>query len=388
MLAPRRIAFVDQRAILVVRDCRARVRIFNPPSDVKEALANGQRRKLPGNVLGLSSPDVEKVSILSLARPYLCAFHLTSCSALSLSLSLSLSFSIYLCAHFLRNPQDLREIKEKMPADEPPDFYSNFHPHLQQFGYQYPGAGGVSTAEDMEVSRAAGGTSGRGGHAKYGHQQQMPSHMQYAQHHGMPPHHGAMQHPRAHPGQHQMHHHLYAAHGGSMQPHQAHYGMGMGYGEHHRGMGPGDVMANPGGGHGGSVGGAPVRSQAESTEVRKKIYRAELAREQLETQHKSLEMHLGVATRDLGAHQARLEGVSKLLQELCRGEAAALVAERKRNCALADLLLAMRGRRQHCLMLTQANAQVRFAIYDLSCCSRWAGALISSLFLEYVSLPP
>ena len=93
VLAPRRIAFVDQRAILVVRDCRARVRIFNPPSDVKEALANGQRRKLPGNVLGLSSPDVEKVSILSLARPYLCAFHLTSCSALSLSLSFSLSLS-------------------------------------------------------------------------------------------------------------------------------------------------------------------------------------------------------------------------------------------------------------------------------------------------------
>ena len=172
-----------------------------------------------------------------------------------------------------------------------------------------------------------------------------------------------------------------------MQPHQAHYGMGMGYGEHHRGMGPGDVMANPGGGHGGSVGGAPVRSQAESTEVRKKIYRAELAREQLETQHKSLEMHLGVATRDLGAHQARLEGVGKLLK----------------NYAAARLLLSWRSGPQlrsrgpspgdawSEAALPHADPGKRagsFAIYDLSCCSRWGGALISSLFLEYVSLPP
>ena len=165
--------------------------------------------------------------------------------------------------------------------------------------------------------------------------------------------------PQIHPHMHQyaqIHHQMYGGNS-SGRIHQPHSGASNIYSEIPRGVGQ-----DAGAGSKRSInatGTATTRTQAETSEIRKKIYRAELLREQLETQHRSLENHLSIATRDLGAHQNHLEGATKLLQELCRAESAALITERKRNCALADLLLAMRGRRQHCLLLAQTNARVR-----------------------------
>lgn len=133
----------------------------------------------------------------------------------------------------------------------------------------------------------------------------------------------------------------------------------MSHGDVHRDIGPVEIAARTGGkGATTAVGRVPLRGQTPSSAMRRKMYGAEITREQLETQHASLEKHQSLATRDLSAQQVRLESVTKLLQELCRSEAAALMAERKRNCALADLLLAMRCRRQHCLLLNQGAAEV------------------------------
>ena len=165
--------------------------------------------------------------------------------------------------------------------------------------------------------------------------------------------------PQIHPHRHQyaqIHHQMYGGNS-SGRIHQPHSGASNIYSEISRGVGQDAGAGSKRSTN--ATGTATTRTQAETKEIRKKIYRAELLREQLETQHRSLENHLSIATRDLGAHQNHLEGATKLLQELCRAESAALITERKRNCALADLLLAMRGRRQHCLLLAQTNARVR-----------------------------
>mmetsp|Transcript_27725 Transcript_27725/g.61877 ORF Transcript_27725/g.61877 Transcript_27725/m.61877 type:complete len:558 (+) Transcript_27725:72-1745(+) len=116
---------------------------------------------------------------------------------------------------------------------------------------------------------------------------------------------------------------------------------------------------------GGSEAGLPSgRSLEEATEVRRKICRAELAREQLEQGHASLQRHAGHAAESLRAHAARLAHGSLALRDLCALEAARLVADRRKACAAAALVLAVRARRAEARRLRAANDKLAESLGD------------------------
>eukprot|EP00617_Octactis_speculum_P026452 CAMPEP_0185762394 /NCGR_PEP_ID=MMETSP1174-20130828/21371_1 /TAXON_ID=35687 /ORGANISM="Dictyocha speculum, Strain CCMP1381" /LENGTH=384 /DNA_ID=CAMNT_0028444059 /DNA_START=123 /DNA_END=1275 /DNA_ORIENTATION=+ len=99
----------------------------------------------------------------------------------------------------------------------------------------------------------------------------------------------------------------------------------------------------------------PKRSKEEWNNLRRRMYRAELSREQLETQHLSLQRHLLFATRHHEDTRRRHHATLTGLQEMCRVEAIAMGAARLRNCGLSDLLMTLISRRKRTEDLDRMN---------------------------------
>eukprot|EP00618_Florenciella_parvula_P032860 CAMPEP_0119470986 /NCGR_PEP_ID=MMETSP1344-20130328/3645_1 /TAXON_ID=236787 /ORGANISM="Florenciella parvula, Strain CCMP2471" /LENGTH=363 /DNA_ID=CAMNT_0007503721 /DNA_START=639 /DNA_END=1727 /DNA_ORIENTATION=- len=108
-----------------------------------------------------------------------------------------------------------------------------------------------------------------------------------------------------------------------------------------------------------------ARNEAEKAELRQEMYAAEVQREQLETQLASLRKNTSFMVRGMTYHRQQLDATSRNLQELCRLETKAMGAERRRNCALTDLLLALRGRRRRTTELESSNAKLTRRLREL-----------------------
>jgi hypothetical protein len=70
---------------------------------------------------------------------------------------------------------------------------------------------------------------------------------------------------------------------------------------------------------------------------------------------RSLQRHLGCASRDLSVHTAALGAASKSLQLLCRADEATLKCYRAQVLAAAMLVQAMRQRRAACSRIEASN---------------------------------
>lgn len=81
----------------------------------------------------------------------------------------------------------------------------------------------------------------------------------------------------------------------------------------------------------------------------------------------SLKRHVSTAESDLATHKRQLEQATRGLQRLCALERNALVAERKRTCAVMDIAVALRERANAIQRLRGVEKKATEQAHELGC---------------------